>query len=164
MNMDSLKDLLVHELKDLYSAENQILDALPKMADAAEHAELRQAFEEHRRQTEEHVRRLERIFEGLNEKPGGEKCKGMQGLIAEGEELLKKQDRGDVLDAGLIAAAQRVEHYEIAAYGAARTYARRLGLQEDAQLLQQTLDEEGNTDERLTQIAESRVNEDALQA
>ncbi|MEX2583274.1 MAG: ferritin-like domain-containing protein [Gemmatimonadota bacterium] len=159
--LNSLDDLFVHELKDLYSAEQQILKALPKMAEATEHPELRQAFEEHERVTRDQVQRLDMIADDLGVNIKGHKCKGMQGIIEEGEELIKSKSDGDVRDAGLIGAAQRVEHYEIAGYGTARTFARRLGHTRAADLLQKTLDEEGNTDERLTRIAEGMVNRDA---
>ncbi|HWV58070.1 MAG TPA: ferritin-like domain-containing protein [Longimicrobiales bacterium] len=162
MRMESLQDLYVHELEDLYNAEKQILQALPKMAERTEHEELRQAFEQHRRMTEEQVRRLESIFDDLGQKPSGRKCRGIEGIIEEGENLIREDVSPDVLDAALIGAAQRVEHYEIAAYGTVRTYADQLGFTEHANLLQQTLDEEGETDKRLTQIAESRVNPDAV--
>ena len=161
MAIKSMEDLYVNELKDLYSAEKQILRALPRMAKAASHPELRQAFEEHVKVTEEQVRRLERIFDDLGKTPRGKKCVGMEGLIEEGKEMLNDAEEEDVLDAGLIGAAQRVEHYEIAGYGTARTFARELGYEEHARLLQQTLDEEGETDKRLTAIAERRVNKDA---
>jgi ferritin-like metal-binding protein YciE len=164
MDIDSLEKLFVHELKDLWSAENQILKALPKMAEKASHPELRQAFELHHRQTEEQVRRLEQIFDTLDHQPGGHKCRGMEGLIEEGEEVMDDAETDEVRDAGMIAAAQRVEHYEIAAYGTARTYARMLGRDDAAQLLQQTLDEEGETDKKLTSLAESRVNPRAMEA
>jgi ferritin-like metal-binding protein YciE len=162
MDIDSLQKLFVHELKDLYSAENQILEALPKMAEKASNPELRQAFERHHRQTEEQVRRLERIFDSLEHQPAGHKCRGMEGLIEEGEEVMKEAETDEVRDAGMIAAAQRVEHYEIAAYGTARTYARVLGNQDAAELLQQTLDEEGETDKQLTMLAEGQVNREAM--
>ena len=162
MDVDSMKKLFVHELKDLYSAESQILEALPKMAKKASHPELKSAFEEHHRQTEGQVRRLEKIFEGLDHKPGGTKCKGMEGLLKEGEEAMEDSEDDDVRDAAMISAAQRVEHYEIAGYGSARTYARMLGNEEAARLLQETLDEEGETDKRLTKLAESRINPDAM--
>jgi ferritin-like metal-binding protein YciE len=162
MDIDSLQKLFVHELKDLYSAENQILKALPKMADKASTPELRQAFEMHHKQTEEQVRRLEQIFDSLEHQPGGQKCVGMEGLIEEGEDVMKDAEDDAVRDAGMIAAAQRVEHYEIAAYGTARTYARMLGNEDAARLLQQTLDEEGETDKKLTKLAESRVNPKAM--
>jgi ferritin-like metal-binding protein YciE len=161
MPMNNMQDLYLHELKDIHNAEKQILQALPKMAKAATHQELRKAFEEHERVTEEQVRRLETIFDDLGQKPSGKKCKGMEGLIEEGEEILSEDADPDVRDAALIAAAQRVEHYEIAAYGTARTYARQLGFDKHAELLQRTLDEEGQTDERLTKLAESRINTDA---
>lgn len=161
MAMESMQDLYLHELKDLYSAEKQILQALPKMAAKANHNELRQAFEEHRATTDEHVRRLETIFDELGKKPGGKKCKGMEGLIEEGQELLEEDADPDVRDAALIGAAQRVEHYEIAGYGTARTYARQLGFNNHVELLQRTLDEEGQTDERLTKLAEGRINREA---
>jgi ferritin-like metal-binding protein YciE len=161
MAMNNMQDLYLHELKDIHNAEKQILQALPKMAKAASHQELRQAFEEHERVTEEQVRRLETIFDDLGQKPSGKKCKGMEGLIEEGEEILSEDADPDVRDAALIAAAQRVEHYEIAAYGTARTYARHLGFDKHVELLQRTLDEEGQTDERLTKLAESRINTDA---
>jgi ferritin-like metal-binding protein YciE len=161
MAMNNMQDLYLHELKDIHNAEKQILQALPKMAKAASHQELRRAFEEHERVTEEQVRRLETIFDDLGQKPSGKKCKGMEGLIEEGEEILSEDADPDVRDAALIAAAQRVEHYEIAAYGTARTYARHLGFDKHVELLQRTLDEEGQTDERLTKLAESRINTDA---
>jgi len=159
--MESMQDLYLHELKDLYNAEKQILQALPKMAKNASHDELRRAFEEHKATTEEQVRRLETIFDDLKQSPSGKKCKGMEGLIEEGEELLKENADPDVRDAALIGAAQRVEHYEIAGYGTARTYARQLGFDNHVELLQRTLDEEGQTDERLTKLAEGRINREA---
>jgi ferritin-like metal-binding protein YciE len=161
MGMENMQDLYLHELKDIYNAEKQILQALPKMAKAASHQELRQAFEEHQRVTEEQVRRLDTIFDDLGQKSSGKKCKGMEGLIEEGEEVLEEDADPDVRDAALIAAAQRVEHYEIAAYGTAKTYARHLGFDRHVELLQKTLDEEAQTDEKLTQLAESRINRDA---
>jgi ferritin-like metal-binding protein YciE len=159
--MESMQDLYLHELKDLYSAEKQILKALPQMAEKATHQELRRAFEEHKATTEEQVRRLETIFSDLGQSPGGKKCKGMEGLIEEGEEILQEQADPDVRDAALIGAAQRVEHYEIAGYGTARTYAKQLGFDKHADLLQRTLDEEGQTDERLTKLAEGHINREA---
>jgi ferritin-like metal-binding protein YciE len=161
MSLDTLQDLYVHELKDLYSAENQLLKALPKMAEKASNPELRQGFEKHLEQTKEHVRRLETIFDDLGRGAQGQKCVGMEGLIEEGEEILKEDAEADVRDAAIIAAAQRVEHYEIAGYGTVRTYARQLGFDEHARLLQQTLDEEGETDKLLTRMAESRINPEA---
>ena len=162
MKLESLKDLYREQLKDLYSAETQLLDALPKMADAASAPDLKRAFSEHLRQTQEHVRRLERIFDQLGERPGGHTCEGMKGLIREGEEMMAMKGDAAVLDAGLIAAAQRVEHYEIAGYGTVRTYAELLGHDEHMTLLERTLDEEEQTDELLTRLAESHVNEEAF--
>ena len=163
MKLDSMRDLLIHELRDLYSAENQIIKALPKMAKAASSEELRQAFEEHLEQTKGQVERLDQIFESLEVSSRGPKCKAMEGLIEEGKELLEEEDVDEaVLDAALIAAAQRVEHYEIAGYGCARTFARLLGEEEAADLLQMTLDEEADTDKRLTDIAEN-INVEAVQ-
>ena len=161
--LNSLQELFVHELKDLYSAEQQILQALPKMATATEHQELRQAFEEHLEVTREQVKRLEMIADELDLDLKGHKCRGMEGIIREGQELLDAKADASTLDAALIGAAQRVEHYEIAGYGTARTFARRLGHERAAELLQRTLDEEGNTDHRLTAIAEGMVNRDAQQ-
>lgn len=162
MQMETLQDLYVEELKDLYSAENQIIKALPKMIKAACSPQLKQSFEMHLEQTREHASRLEQIFDKLGESPRGKKCKGMQGLIEEGKELIEEDPQEDVLDAGLIAAAQRVEHYEIAGYGCARTYAKLLGDDQAARVLQQTLDEEGATDKKLTRLAESSINVEAV--
>ena len=159
--LNNLQDLFVHELKDLYSAEQQILQALPKMAGATRHEELRRAFEEHTEMTREQVVRLETIADELGVDIKGHKCRGMEGIIREGQELLDSRGDADTLDAALIGAAQRVEHYEIAGYGTARTFARRLGHERAAELLQRTLDEEGNTDHRLSAIAEGMVNRDA---
>lgn len=159
--LNNLQDLFVHELKDLYSAEQQILQALPKMARATEHTELRRAFEEHEQMTRDQVSRLDMIADDLGLDLRGHKCKGIEGIIKEGEDLLGSRADPDVMDAGLIGSAQRVEHYEMAGYGTARTFARRLGHDRAAQLLQQTLDEEGQTDQRLTSIAEGMVNRDA---
>jgi ferritin-like metal-binding protein YciE len=162
MKIETLQELFVDELKDLYSAENQIIKALPKMIKSANSDELRGAFEEHLEQTKVHVERLDQIFGDLNASPRGKKCKGMEGLIEEGKELLEEDIEPEVLDAGMIAAAQRVEHYEIAGYGTVRTYAELLGMDEAANLLQQTLDEEKETDRKLTSIAES-VNVEAAE-
>ncbi len=163
MQIDSLQKLYVEELKDIYSAEKQILQALPKMAKKASNEQLRTAFQEHLEQTRGQVERLDRIFERLGKSPRGKKCKGMEGLIEEGKEVLEEDMEDEVRDAALIAAAQRVEHYEIAAYGTVRTYAELLGEKGDAKLLQQTLDEEGTTDKKLSQLAESTVNLEALE-
>jgi ferritin-like metal-binding protein YciE len=159
---ESLQKLYVEQLRDLFSAENQMLEALPKMIKETKHAELKRKFQEHYQQTEQQVQRLQQIFDQLGESPEGHECQGMKGLIKESEEAMKEFKDSDVLDAALIAAAQRVEHYEMAGYGCARTYAHILGLQDQAQLLQRTLDEEGDTDHRLTDLAETVVNIDAL--
>ena len=161
MEMETLKDLYIEELKDLYSAENQIIKALPKMIKAASHEELKQAFTRHLKETEIHVQRVEQVCDDLGVSPKGKKCVGMEGLLKEGSELIKEKPEPDVLDAGLIAAAQHVEHYEMAGYGCVRTYARQLGYEAQAELLQATLDEEGNTDKLLTEIAEGSVNIEA---
>jgi ferritin-like metal-binding protein YciE len=154
------KELYLDELKDLYNAENQLVKALPKMAKAASSKELRSGFEEHLEQTKGHVRRLERIFEMLNESPKGKKCKGMEGLIEEGSEVMEEDFDGAVLDVALIAAAQRVEHYEIAGYGTVRALAEELGQSEHASLLNETLEEEKRTDEKLTELAK-QINAEA---
>lgn len=159
---ESLTKLYTHTLQDLYSAEEQILEALPKMIESTTHPELKKAFQQHYQQTEQQRQRLVQIFQELGENPGGKECKGMEGLIEEGEEAIKEFRDSDVLDAALIAAAQRVEHYEIAGYGCARTYAHMLGFPEQAAQLQRTLDEEGDTDHKLTDLAETVVNIDAL--
>jgi ferritin-like metal-binding protein YciE len=161
MKLETIKDLYVEELKDLYDAENQIINALPKMEQAASNPQLKSAFQQHLQQTRGQVDRLDRIFQQLGENPRGKKCKGLAGIVAEGEELLKEQADPDVRDAGLIAAAQKVEHYEIAGYGTVRTYAQQLGQQDAATLLQQTLDEEGETDKKLTRLAEQNINKKA---
>ena len=163
MKLTTLEDLWVHELRDLYSAENQLIKALPKMAKAASSDELREAFESHLEETKEHSRRLEQIFEEIGVSSRGKKCKGMEGLIEEGKEILDEDAEDTVKDAAIIAAAQRVEHYEMAGYGCARTYAQILGHQEAAELLQQTLDEEGAADKKLTEIAESSINVEAAE-
>ena len=154
MEKDSLRELYVDELRDLYSAETQLVKALPKMAKASSNDQLRQGFEEHLRETSEQVSRLEQIFDQLGEKPSGKKCVGMEGLIKEASQLMKEEFSDEVKDAGLIGAAQRVEHYEIAAYGTVRTFAEQLDESEHASLLQETLSEEKETDEKLTQLAE----------
>jgi ferritin-like metal-binding protein YciE len=162
MKLESLRDLYIEQLRDLYSAETQLVKALPKMADAATTPVLKTAFREHLDQTRQHVERLETIFRSLDLKPGGETCEGMEGLIKEGEAMIKSKGEPEAKDAGLIAAAQRVEHYEIAGYGTVRTYAELLGDEQAVRLLERTLQEEEDTDERLTEIAESTVNEEAL--
>jgi ferritin-like metal-binding protein YciE len=162
MKMESLKDLYLEQLRDLYDAENQLVEALPKMAEAASGPELKMGFNDHLRQTREHVTRLERIFSALGEKPKGHTCQAMKGLVKEGEEMIKAKGDPEVIDAGLIAAAQRVEHYEIAAYGTVRTYAESLGGDEAMRLLEMTLKEEKETDQKLTQLAKSHVNAEAV--
>jgi ferritin-like metal-binding protein YciE len=162
MALESLQELYLEQLKDLHSAEEQIIQALPKMIEQTSHTELRQAFELHLKQTKEQLRRLDQIGQRAGQKLTGHKCKGMEGLLEEGEEMLKERADSDVLDAALISAAQRVEHYEMAGYGCARTYARLLGLNDDAKILQQTLDEEGDTDHLLTDLAERVINIEAL--
>jgi ferritin-like metal-binding protein YciE len=159
-----LEELLVDQLKDLYSAENQIIKALPRMAKAASSPELKRAFERHLEETKRQVERLDEIGEALEVRLTGKKCKGMEGLIAEGKEIMEEDLDDNAIDAGLIGAAQKVEHYEIAAYGTARTHAAMLGHNKAAKLLQQTLDEEGNTDKKLTQLAESIINAEAAHA
>jgi ferritin-like metal-binding protein YciE len=161
MELENLRDLYIDELKDLYSAEKQLLKALPRMAKNASNASLKKAFTDHLAQTEVHVERLERIFQSLEARPGGKKCVGMEGLIDEAKELLEEDAQEDVLDAGLISKAQHVEHYEMAGYGTVRTYALTLGETAHAKLLQQTLDEEQATDKLLTQLAESSINVEA---
>lgn len=164
MKMNSLKDLYLHELSDLYDAEQQLTKALPKMAKGASAPSLKSAFEQHLTQTEEHVERLEQVFKIAGEKPKRITCKGMKGLLEEGEETLKEDGDPAVKDAALIAAAQRVEHYEMAGYGCARTYAEMLGQDEGAQLLDKTLDEEKETDSALTVLAQTSINLQAAEA
>jgi ferritin-like metal-binding protein YciE len=163
MKLNTLADLLLHELKDLYSAETQLVKALPKMAKAASHQELKAAFEDHLQQTEGHVERLGEIAEMLGKKLTGHTCKAMKGLVEEGAELIADGADPSVRDAGLIGAAQRVEHYEIAGYGTARCLAEQLGHPEIAELLEQTLEEEKQTDENLSELATSSINADASQ-
>jgi len=161
MKIETLRDLYVEQLRDLYSAENQLVKALPKMAKAASHAQLQSAFTEHLAQTQQHVQRLDQIFKQLDTSSKGPACKGMEGLISEGEEMIKMKGDPAAIDAGLIAAAQRVEHYEIAGYGCVRTYAHQLGDHTNERLLQKTLDEEGAADQKLTQLAEQVINLEA---
>ena len=158
-----LEELLIDELKDLYSAESQIIKALPKMAKAANSPDLRRAFERHLEETRNHVERLDQIGGELEAKMTGKKCHGMEGLIEEGKEIMSEDLEENALDAGLIGAAQKVEHYEIAAYGTARAHAEMLGYTKVARLLQQTLNEEGATDKKLTQLAENIINVEAVQ-
>jgi ferritin-like metal-binding protein YciE len=158
MKLESLETLYVEELRDIYNAENQLLKALPKMAKTANSSELKQAFEDHLEQTKEHVERLDEIFTKLDKKPTGKTCHAMKGLVEEGSEIMEQDGEEFVIDAGLIAAAQKVEHYEIASYGTVRNWAEILGEDDAVELLQQTLDEEGDTDKRLTELAQEVVN------
>ena len=164
MTLDNLENLLLLQLKDLRSAEEQLIKALPKMADAAANPELKSAFETHLAETRTQKDRLDQAFRMLGKEPSSESCDAMQGLISEGQEVIRMEGDPEVKDAALIAAAQRVEHYEIAGYGCARTFAQRLGKRNVANLLQETLDEEGNADKILTHIAESWVNDQAAHA
>src|SRR5918993_512425 len=154
MEMESLRDLFLDELRDMYHAEGQMIKSLPRMAKKADSDELRTAFEEHLEETKKQQERLEEVFELFEEKPKTKVCKGMQGIIEEGKEMMQEDIDADVLDAALIASAQRAEHYEIAAYGTLRTYARLLGEDEAAKILQEILDEEGTADKKLTKLAE----------
>ena len=158
MELQTLTDLYIHELKDLHSAEQQLTKALPKMAKAATSKELASGFQEHLEQTKQHARRLEQILSSHRQTTRGVKCKAMEGLVAEGAEMIDEEADAEVKDAGLIAAAQRVEHYEIAGYGTVRTYAELLGDQEGAKLLQTTFEEEQQTDQKLTKLAKSAIN------
>jgi len=161
MEMNNLQDLLVDELRDIYSAEKQILKALPKMAKKAWNPDLKSAFEEHLDQTEGHVDRLEQIFDQFGKKTTGKTCAAMKGLVEEGQEIMSEDMEEDTMDAALIAAAQKIEHYEIASYGTVRTWAKMLGEKDVVSLLQETLDEEGQTDKRLTKLAVSSINLEA---
>ena len=158
MKLNTLQDLYIHELKDLYSAEKQIIKALPKMVKAANNSKLADGFQQHLEETKEHAVRLEKILSSHDQTTRGPKCKGMEGVLEEGQEMIEEEADEEVRDAGLIAAAQRVEHYEMAGYGTARTYAELLGDKTGAKLLQTTLDEEAATDEKLTKLATATVN------
>jgi ferritin-like metal-binding protein YciE len=164
MSLDSLQSLFVEELRDIYNGEKQLLKALPRMAKAAESPPLRQAFTKHLRETEGQVQRLETILQNLGQAVRGKQCKGMEGLVEEGKEKMEKEGEGPVIDAALIASAQKVEHYEIAAYGCLRTYAQILGHDEAAKLLEQTLAEEEAADKKLTQLGEGGINKAAMAA
>lgn len=171
MTPQNLQDLYIHQLRDLYSAETQLIDALPKMAEKASSPDLQQAFRTHLAETKQQKERLEKIFESMDEKPSGQTCQGMKGLIKEANELISEASSlfgsdspSEVLDAGLITAAQRVEHYEIAGYGTVATYAGMLGRQKDHDLLGQTLEEEKKTDQLLTRLAEQGINIEAASA
>jgi ferritin-like metal-binding protein YciE len=161
MKEAKFEDLLKEELQDLYDAENQIIEALPKMVEAASSEELKSAFEDHLEQTREQVKRLDRVFKAIGEKPQRKTCEGMQGLLKVGEKIIAEIAKSPVLDAAIIGAAQKVEHYEISGYGTARTMAEMLGQQDAAELLEETLDEEKATDETLTEIAESIMSGDS---
>jgi ferritin-like metal-binding protein YciE len=158
MKLNNLNDLFVHELKDIYNAEKQITKALPKMMKEASNPQLKKAFEMHLGETEKQIERLEQVFESIGMKPSGDKCKAMEGIIKEAQDMMSENADPDVMDAALIASAQRVEHYEIAGYGTLCTYAKQLGHKEALQLLHTTLEEEKATDLKLTDIAESKVN------
>ena len=162
MKIESMEELFLEQIEDLYDAEKRLVKALPKMADATNSTNLKQAFESHLRQTEGHVDRLEAIFRQMNKSPKGQTCDAMKGLISEGEDMVSHVDKSSLRDAGLIASANRVEHYEIAGYGSARTFAQTLGMTQAVSLLEQTLREEKEADQKLTQIAEQMVNQEAL--
>jgi ferritin-like metal-binding protein YciE len=164
MALNSMQDLMIHKLQDIYDAENQALKAYPQIVGAVKSPELKQALEQHMEQTKNQVQRLEQIFQQIGEKPGGETCKGMQGLIQEGQKIIKEGGDPNVLDAAIIGAAQAIEHYEMAGYGTARTLAQQAGMTEAAKLLEQTLEEEKQTDAKLTKLAEQNVNQKAKQA
>jgi ferritin-like metal-binding protein YciE len=166
-HLSNLNDLLVHELQDLYSAEQQLVSALPKMIRAASSTELEEAFSHHLNQTRDHVTRLEEAFHQLGIRQNGKECEAMKGLIKEGEGVIDSNANRDVKDAALISAAQRVEHYEMAGYGSARTFAKKLGFDDVANILQETLDEEGEANKKLTDLAEGSffnvgINEEAM--
>jgi ferritin-like metal-binding protein YciE len=164
MKIETMEDLFLEQVEDLYDAERRLVKALPKMAEASTSQSLRQAFESHLLETEGHVTRLESIFRTLGQDPKTHTCDAMKGLVSEGEDIISDIDQSSLRDAGLIAAANRVEHYEIAAYGSARTFAQTLGLGQAAVLLEQTLQEEKKADQKLTQLAESMVNDQALRS
>jgi ferritin-like metal-binding protein YciE len=164
MKIKSLRDLFIHQLRDLFSAEKQLVKALPKLAKAATNEELKETFEEHLRKTEEHVERLEQIFEALEISSRGDRCAAMEGLIAEAQAMMKEEMPGAVLDAALVACAQRVEHYEIAAYGSARTFAEVLDIDEATDVLEETLEDEKEADIKLTELADEVINVEALDA
>ncbi len=164
MALNSMQDLVVYKLQAIYDAEQQALQAYPQIVQAVTSPELKQGLQAHMEQTQQQVQRLEQIFQQLGQQPGGQPCTSMQGLIQEGQQLIQQGGAPEVLDAAIIGAAQAIEHHEIAAYGTARTLAQQLGMQEAAQLLEQTLDEEKQTDAQLTQLAEQNVNQKAQQA
>jgi ferritin-like metal-binding protein YciE len=162
MKIETLEELFLEQIEDLYDAEQRLVKALPKMAEAATSAQLRQAFESHLEETKGHVRRLEQVFQVMRKKPKAQTCDAMKGLVEEGEDMISNTDQSPVRDAGLIAAANRVEHYEIAAYGSVLSFAKTLGIHEALALLDATLTEEKKADQKLTQLAETSVNESAV--
>src|SRR5580698_8550357 len=164
MKIETMEDLFLGQIEDLYDAEKRLVKALPKMAEATTSSQLRHAIESHLRETEGHVTRLEKVFGEIGKKPKSKTCDAMKGLIDEGEQVLSEIDESPLRDAGIIAAANRVEHYEIAAYGSARTFAQILGLNGAVSLLEQTLEEEKKADKKLTQLAETMINDEALRA
>ncbi len=164
MKIESMEDLFLEQMEDLYDAEKRLVKALPKMAEASTSQSLGQALQSHLLETEGHVSRLEKIFGMLGKDPKSQTCDAMKGLISEGEDIVSDIDKSSLRDAGVIAAANRVEHYEIAAYGSARTFAQTLGMTQAAALLEQTLQEEKKADQKLTQLAESMINEEALRS
>jgi len=164
MKIENMEDLFLAEIEDLYDCEKRLTKALPKMAKASTTPELKKAFEAHLQETQGHVERLERVFEEMGKKPKAVPCEAIKGLIEEGEEMIGNTEASPLRDAGIIAAANRVEHYEIAAYGSARTFAQTLGLDRAVSLLEQTLEEEKKADKKLTQLAETMVNDEALRA
>lgn len=164
MKIESMEELFLQQIEDLYDCEKRLVKALPKMAKASSSAELKQAFESHLEQTKGHAERLERVFAQIDKKPKAVACEAIKGMVEEGEDLVSNTDPSPLRDAGLIAAANRVEHYEIAAYGSARTFAETLGIDGAVTLLQQTLKEEKEADQKLTQLAESMINQEALRA
>ena len=163
MEMESLQELMIEEMRDIYNAETQLTKAMPKMAKKASNPQLKKAFETHLRETEGQIQRLQKIFDKLGKKPTGKKCAAMAGLIEEGKEMMGEDMEDDTMDAALISIAQKIEHYEIASYGTVRTWAQVLGDEQTAKLLQQTLDEEGKTDKLLTELAENSINIEAAQ-
>lgn len=161
MKIQSLQDLMLDVMKDTYDAEHQITQALPQMAEAASSRELKQAFEQHLRQTEKQIQQLEQAFEMIGQRPSRKACEAMKGLVKEGQQLIEEGGEKEVLDAGLIAAAQKVEHYEIAAYGTLRTWAQQLGMDDAAKIFDKIAQEEGDTDQKLTKLAETKINQRA---
>lgn len=164
MKIESMEDLFLAEIEDLYDCEKRLTKALPKMAKASTSPDLRQAFESHLQETQGHLERLEKVFSAMGKQPKAETCQAIKGLIEEGEEMISNTDQSPVRDAGIIAAANRVEHYEMAAYGSARAFAQTLGLASAVSLLEQTLEEEKKADKKLTQLAATKINSEALRS